>query len=141
MFRNSLKMLLGGKSRKAITSGESLLSRAVQPVTPAPPLNSLYSPGGGSSVDSEGSDVRTMEGLTRSLPSSPHLNYRTAKTTGMMFYHGHTSLTGDPRGPDQFNVSHHVSSCSRNRLWIIRSNRVIFWGGGQGLTGDFMSIA
>uniref|UniRef100_H2MR38 Tetratricopeptide repeat, ankyrin repeat and coiled-coil containing 2a n=1 Tax=Oryzias latipes TaxID=8090 RepID=H2MR38_ORYLA len=81
MFRNSLKMLLGGKSRKAITSGESLLSRAVQPVTPAPPLNSLYSPGGGSSVDSEGSDVRTMEGLTRSLPSSPHLNYRTAKTT------------------------------------------------------------
>ncbi|KAF6715035.1 hypothetical protein FQA47_007236 [Oryzias melastigma] len=68
MFRNSLKMLLGGKNRKAITSG------------------------GGSSVDSEGSDVRTMEGLTRSLPSSPHLNYRTAKRTALLLSGGWRSV-------------------------------------------------
>lgn len=56
MFRNSLKMLLGGKSRKNTS--------------------------GGSSIDSEGSEVRMMEGFTRSLPSSPLLNIRLAKRTG-----------------------------------------------------------
>ncbi|KAM9346470.1 protein TANC2 [Symphorus nematophorus] len=56
MFRNSLKMLLGGKGRKN---------------------NS-----GGSSIESEGSEVRMMEGFTRSLPSSPLLNLRLAKRTG-----------------------------------------------------------
>ncbi|XP_070779391.1 protein TANC2-like [Enoplosus armatus] len=56
MFRNSLKMLLGGKSRKN---------------------NS-----GGSSIESEGSEVRMMEGFTRSLPSSPLLNLRLTKRTG-----------------------------------------------------------
>ncbi|XP_070837267.1 protein TANC2 [Chaetodon trifascialis] len=55
MFRNSLKMLLGGKSRKN---------------------NS------GASIESEGSEVRMMEGFTRSLPSSPLLNLRLAKRTG-----------------------------------------------------------
>ncbi|XP_061567038.1 protein TANC2 isoform X2 [Cololabis saira] len=54
MFRSSLKMLLGGKSRKTNNSG-------------------------GSSIDPEGSDIRMMEGFTRSLPSSPLLNLRLAK--------------------------------------------------------------
>lgn len=54
MFRNSLKMLLGGKSRKNNTGG----------------------------IESEGSEVRMMEGFTRSLPSSPLLNLRLAKRTG-----------------------------------------------------------
>ncbi|XP_047428283.1 protein TANC2-like isoform X2 [Mugil cephalus] len=57
MFRNSLKMLLGGKSRKNNNSG-------------------------GSSIESDGSEVRMMEGFTRSLPSSPLLNLRLAKRTG-----------------------------------------------------------
>ncbi|XP_008293598.1 protein TANC2 [Stegastes partitus] len=57
MFRNSLKMLLGGKGRKSNNSG-------------------------GSSIDSEGSEVRMMEGFTRSLPSSPLLNLRLAKRPG-----------------------------------------------------------
>ncbi|XP_039975802.1 protein TANC2 [Xiphias gladius] len=57
MFRNSLKVLLGGKSRKNNNSG-----------------------GGG--IESEGSEVRMMEGFTRSLPSSPLLNLRLAKRTG-----------------------------------------------------------
>ncbi|CAG5898161.1 unnamed protein product [Menidia menidia] len=56
MFRNSLKMLLGGKGRKINSSG-------------------------GSNIDSEGLDGRTMEGFTRSLPSSPLLNIRLAKRT------------------------------------------------------------
>ncbi|XP_026180751.1 protein TANC2-like isoform X2 [Mastacembelus armatus] len=56
MFRNSLKMLLGGKSHKN---------------------NS-----GGSSIESDRSDVRMMEGFTRSLPSSPLLNLRLSKRTG-----------------------------------------------------------
>ncbi|XP_017292278.1 protein TANC2 isoform X2 [Kryptolebias marmoratus] len=55
MFRNSLKMLLGGKSRK---------------------INN-----GGNSMDSDGSDIRMMEGFTQSLPSSPLLNFRLAKRT------------------------------------------------------------
>ncbi|XP_041826409.1 protein TANC2-like isoform X2 [Melanotaenia boesemani] len=54
MFRNSLKMLLGGKSRKMNNNG-------------------------GSSIDSDGSDIRMMEGFTRSLPSSPLLNLRLTK--------------------------------------------------------------
>ncbi|KAK5856844.1 hypothetical protein PBY51_008412 [Eleginops maclovinus] len=54
MFRNSLKMLLGGKTRK--------------------------SPAG--HTESEGSDVRMMEGFTRSLPSSPLLNLRLGKRPG-----------------------------------------------------------
>ncbi len=37
---------------------------------------------GASSIESEGSDVRMMEGFTRSLPSSPLLNLRLAKITG-----------------------------------------------------------
>ncbi|XP_040917669.1 protein TANC2 [Toxotes jaculatrix] len=57
MFRNSLKMLLGGKSRKSNNSG-------------------------GSGIESEGSEVRMMEGFTRSLPSSPLLNLRLAKRAG-----------------------------------------------------------
>ncbi|XP_070703520.1 protein TANC2 [Pempheris klunzingeri] len=56
MFRNSLKMLLGGKARKNSNSG--------------------------SSIESEGSEVRMMEGFTRSLPSSPLLNLRLAKRPG-----------------------------------------------------------
>ncbi|KAM3597287.1 uncharacterized protein V6R79_002587 [Siganus canaliculatus] len=57
MFRNSLKMLLGGKSRKNTS--------------------------GGSSIDSEASEGRMMmEGFTRSLPSSPLLNLRLAKRAG-----------------------------------------------------------
>ncbi|XP_071330868.1 protein TANC2-like isoform X2 [Trachinotus anak] len=56
MFRSSLKMLLGGKSRKN---------------------NS-----GGSSIEPEGSEVRMTEGFTRSLPSSPLLNLRLGKRTG-----------------------------------------------------------
>ncbi|KAK1877048.1 Protein TANC2 [Dissostichus eleginoides] len=55
MFRNSLKMLLGGKPRKNHTGH------------------------GGS--ESEGSEVRMMEGFTRSLPSSPLLNLRLGKRT------------------------------------------------------------
>ncbi|XP_059203598.1 protein TANC2-like [Centropristis striata] len=55
MFRNSLKMLLGGKTRK--------------------------NNGGGSGLESEGSEVRMMEGFTRSLPSSPLLNLRLVKRT------------------------------------------------------------
>ncbi|KAM9394095.1 protein TANC2 [Pholidichthys leucotaenia] len=55
MFRNSLKMLLGGKSRKNNSSGNT---------------------------ESESSEVRMMEGFTRSLPSSPLLNLRLAKRTG-----------------------------------------------------------
>ncbi|XP_074552023.1 protein TANC2-like isoform X2 [Halichoeres trimaculatus] len=55
MFRNSLKMLLGGKSRKN---------------------------NGGGSTESEGSEVRMMEGFTRSLPSSPLLNLRLGKRPG-----------------------------------------------------------
>ncbi|XP_029996218.1 protein TANC2-like isoform X3 [Sphaeramia orbicularis] len=58
MFRNSLKMLLGGRGRKNNSSA------------------------GGSSVDSEGSEVRIMEGFTRSLPSSPLLNLRLTKRPG-----------------------------------------------------------
>ncbi|XP_033933341.1 protein TANC2-like isoform X2 [Pseudochaenichthys georgianus] len=54
MFRNSLKMLLGPRR------------------TP---------PGHGGS-ESEGSEVRMMEGFTRSLPSSPLLNLRLGKRTG-----------------------------------------------------------
>ncbi|CAN9505397.1 unnamed protein product [Ophioblennius macclurei] len=57
MFRNSLKMLLGGKSRKNNSSG-------------------------GSSIESDGSDNRMMEGFTRSLPSSPLLNLRLTKRVG-----------------------------------------------------------
>ncbi|KAK2832830.1 hypothetical protein Q5P01_016719 [Channa striata] len=57
MFRNSLKMLLGGKSRKNNNSG-------------------------GSGIESDASDGRMMEGFTRSLPSSPLLNLRLAKRTG-----------------------------------------------------------
>ncbi|TDH03510.1 hypothetical protein EPR50_G00163540 [Perca flavescens] len=57
MFRNSLKMLLGGKPRK-------------------------NNNGGGSGLESEGSEVRMMEGFTRSLPSSPLLNLRLVKRTG-----------------------------------------------------------
>ncbi|XP_068434760.1 protein TANC2 isoform X2 [Clinocottus analis] len=49
MFRNSLKMLLGGKTRKN---------------------------NGGSGIESEGSEVGMMEGFSRSLPSSPLLNLR-----------------------------------------------------------------
>nr|XP_020441031.1 protein TANC2-like [Monopterus albus] len=56
MFRNSLKMLLGGKSRKN---------------------NS-----GGSGIESEGSEFSMIEGFTRSLPSSPLLNLRLAKRSG-----------------------------------------------------------
>ncbi|XP_026202522.1 protein TANC2 isoform X2 [Anabas testudineus] len=56
MFRNSLKMLLGGKSRKSNNSG-------------------------GSSIESEGLEGRMMEGFTRSLPSSPLLNLRLTKRT------------------------------------------------------------
>lgn len=56
MFRNSLKMLLGSKGRKNKNSG-------------------------GSSIDSDGSEVRMMEGFTRSLPSSPLLNLRLGKRT------------------------------------------------------------
>ncbi|XP_029293141.1 protein TANC2 isoform X2 [Cottoperca gobio] len=56
MFRNSLKMFLGGKPRKNNT--------------------------GGSGIESEGSEVRMMEGFTRSLPSSPLLNLRLVKRTG-----------------------------------------------------------
>ena len=37
---------------------------------------------GGGSIESEGSEVRMMEGFTRSLPSSPLLNLRLAKRTG-----------------------------------------------------------
>ncbi|KAG7233884.1 hypothetical protein INR49_006470 [Caranx melampygus] len=55
MFRNSLKMLLGGKGRKN---------------------NS-----GGGGIEPEGSEVRMTEGFTRSLPSSPLLNLRLAKRT------------------------------------------------------------
>ncbi|CAI5674162.1 unnamed protein product [Oreochromis niloticus] len=55
MFRNSLKMLLGGKGRKNNTSG---------------------------STDSEASEVRMIEGFTRSLPSSPLLNLRLGKRPG-----------------------------------------------------------
>ncbi|XP_030592654.1 protein TANC2-like isoform X2 [Archocentrus centrarchus] len=55
MFRNSLKMLLSGKGRKNNTSG---------------------------STDSEASEVRMMEGFTRSLPSSPLLNLRLGKRPG-----------------------------------------------------------
>ncbi|AWP18389.1 putative protein TANC2 [Scophthalmus maximus] len=58
MFRNSLKMLLGGKSRKNNNSG-------------------------GSGLESEGSDFRMMEGFTRSLPSSPLLNLRLGKRSGV----------------------------------------------------------
>lgn len=50
-------MLLGGRGRKNTTSG-------------------------GSSIESDGSDVRIMEGFTRSLPSSPLLNLRLAKRPG-----------------------------------------------------------
>ncbi|XP_072299762.1 protein TANC2 isoform X2 [Eucyclogobius newberryi] len=57
MFRNSLKMLLGGKGRKNTTSG-------------------------GSSIESDGSDARIMEGFTQSLPSSPLLNLRLTKRPG-----------------------------------------------------------
>ncbi|XP_054462937.1 protein TANC2 isoform X2 [Anoplopoma fimbria] len=57
MFRNSLKMLLGGKTRKNNT-------------------------GGGSGIESEGSEVRMMEGFSRSLPSSPLLNLRLVKRAG-----------------------------------------------------------
>ncbi|CAB1452046.1 unnamed protein product [Pleuronectes platessa] len=56
MFRNSLKMLLGGKIRK--------------------------NNNGGSSIESEGSEIRMMEGFTRSLPSSPLLNLRLGKRSG-----------------------------------------------------------
>ncbi|XP_078125342.1 protein TANC2 isoform X2 [Sander vitreus] len=59
MFRNSLKMLLGGKPRKNNNNN-----------------------GGGSGLESEGSEVRMMEGFTRSLPSSPLLNLRLVKRTG-----------------------------------------------------------
>ncbi|XP_060882732.1 protein TANC2 [Labrus mixtus] len=58
MFRNSLKMLLGGKGRKNNNSS------------------------GGSSMESDGSEVRMMEGFTRSLPSSPLLNLRLGKRAG-----------------------------------------------------------
>ncbi|XP_070403086.1 protein TANC2 isoform X3 [Nothobranchius furzeri] len=51
MFRNSLKMLLGGKGRK-ITSN------------------------GGTGISPDESDARKLEGFTRSLPSSPLLNLR-----------------------------------------------------------------
>ncbi|KAA8584763.1 hypothetical protein FQN60_003457 [Etheostoma spectabile] len=57
MFRNSLKMFLGGKPRKNHS-------------------------GGGSGLEPEGSEVRMMEGFTRSLPSSPLLNLRLVKRTG-----------------------------------------------------------
>ncbi|KAF3699607.1 Protein TANC2 Tetratricopeptide repeat, ankyrin repeat and coiled-coil domain-containing protein 2 [Channa argus] len=57
MFRNSLKMLLGGKSRKNNNSG-------------------------GSGIESEASEGRMMEGFSRSLPSSPLLNLRLSKRTG-----------------------------------------------------------
>nr|XP_043906356.1 protein TANC2 isoform X3 [Solea senegalensis]XP_043906357.1 protein TANC2 isoform X3 [Solea senegalensis] len=57
MFRNSLKMLLGGKTRRNNNSG-------------------------GRGVESEGSEVRMMEGFTQSLPSSPLLNLRLAKRSG-----------------------------------------------------------
>ncbi|XP_043955304.1 protein TANC2-like isoform X3 [Gambusia affinis] len=53
MLRNSLKMLLGSRSRK---------------------LNN-----DDSSIDSDASDIRMMKGLTRSLPSSPLLNLRLDK--------------------------------------------------------------
>ncbi|XP_068587592.1 protein TANC2 [Cebidichthys violaceus] len=56
MFRNSLKMLLGGKTRK--------------------------NNGGGGGLESEGSEVRMMEGFSRSLPSSPLLNLRLVKRAG-----------------------------------------------------------
>ncbi|XP_041673484.1 protein TANC2 isoform X2 [Cheilinus undulatus] len=59
MFRNSLKMLLGGKSRKNNNNN-----------------------GGESSIDTERSEVRMMEGFTRSLPSSPLLNLRLGKRPG-----------------------------------------------------------
>lgn len=36
---------------------------------------------GSSSIESDGSEVRMMEGFTRSLPSSPLLNLRLAKRT------------------------------------------------------------
>lgn len=39
-------------------------------------------PSGGRSIEPEGSEVRMMEGFTRSLPSSPLLNLRLAKRTG-----------------------------------------------------------
>ncbi|XP_056264059.1 protein TANC2-like isoform X2 [Pseudoliparis swirei] len=54
MFRNSLKMLLGGKTRK----------------------NS------GVGVELEGSEVGVMEGFSRSLPSSPLLNIRLVNRAG-----------------------------------------------------------
>ncbi|CAL1588685.1 unnamed protein product [Knipowitschia caucasica] len=57
MFRNSLKMLLGGRGRKSTTTG-------------------------GNSIEPDGSDARIMEGFTRSLPSSPLLNLRLAKRPG-----------------------------------------------------------
>uniref|UniRef100_UPI0037E91287 protein TANC2-like n=1 Tax=Semicossyphus pulcher TaxID=241346 RepID=UPI0037E91287 len=57
MFRNSLKMLLGGKGRKNNNSGGC--------------------------VESEGSEVRMMEGFTRSLPSSPLLNLRLGKRSAI----------------------------------------------------------
>ncbi|XP_060946865.1 protein TANC2-like [Limanda limanda] len=56
MFRNSLKMLLGGKIRK--------------------------NNNGASSIESEGSEIRMIEGFTRSLPSSPLLNLRLGKRSG-----------------------------------------------------------
>ncbi|XP_054880457.1 protein TANC2-like isoform X2 [Poeciliopsis prolifica] len=54
MFRSSLKMLLGSRSRK---------------------LNN-----DNSSIDSDTSDIRMTKGFTRSLPSSPLLNLRLDKT-------------------------------------------------------------
>ncbi|XP_068192323.1 protein TANC2 isoform X2 [Antennarius striatus] len=56
MFRNSLKMLLGGKNRKNSSGGRSRESGA--------------------------SDSRMIDGFTRSLPSSPLLNLRQVKRAG-----------------------------------------------------------
>lgn len=49
---------------------------------------------GGSSIESDGSDVRIMEGFTRSLPSSPLLNLRLAKRPGRNSHPKHTNKHG-----------------------------------------------
>ncbi|TNN23266.1 hypothetical protein EYF80_066615 [Liparis tanakae] len=69
MFRNSLKMLLGGKTRK--NNGQYAAGRAPDPGV-----------SGGVGVELEGSEVGVMEGLSRSLPSSPLLNLRLLNRAG-----------------------------------------------------------
>ncbi|XP_027878737.1 protein TANC2-like isoform X2 [Xiphophorus couchianus] len=101
MFRNSLKMLLGSRSRK---------------------LNN-----DDSSIDSDTSDIRMMKGFTRSLPSSPLLNLCLDKRNAMYSVEGRALDHKEPDEAEELGPPPSVDEAAdalRTRLGFLLGEKV-----------------